>query len=294
MKDDFYNYRLQKGYSLKTIKSQNCYLNRFKSWLIVNGLNIELLNSEKMLECLSWFRAKNSASNASLCSCLRAIRIYLDYQVEKGVITHNPALVVKVRCGGQKVKAQSLSVQKMEDIYGWFISLKQNTEKENIVHKRDIVVLGLLLFQGLDSGDLERLTVKDIDLQKGTVYVPSSRRNAARKIKLESIQILYIQEYLQAIRTKVLRYQAGSDKLFPQSKLQDIVSKVVEKLKKQYSEIENPRHIRSSVIMNWLKIHHIRQVQYMAGHRRVSSTEKYQKEDLHDLAGQLNKYHPMK
>ncbi|WP_315814171.1 hypothetical protein [Paraflavitalea speifideaquila] len=37
----------------------------------------------------------------------------------------------------------------------------------------------------------------------------------------------------------------------------------------------NALHIRGSVIMNWLKIHPKRQVQYMAGHKHISSTGKY-------------------
>ena len=73
-----------------------------------------------------------------------------------------------------------------------------------------------------------------------------------------------------------------------------MVSAIVTKLKKQYPVILNPRHIRSSVIQNWLKRHHIRKVQYMAGHRRVSSTERYRKEDINDLANQISRYHPIK
>jgi integrase/recombinase XerD len=291
--EDFKHYCIKKGYSLKTIKSKNSQLKRFSSFLISKQLSIEILTSENLLECLAWFRERN-IQGAALRNCLQAIRLYLDYQVEKGVIAHNPALSVKIRSITPKPKHQPLSTQTMEAVYQWFITIEPSTEKERIVHKRDIVLLGLLLFQGLDSGDMERLTVQDINLQQGTVYVPSSRSNAARKLKLESIQILPIQEYLLTTRTKVLRCRQESDKLVPQSKINDILSRFTEQVKKQYPEIKGSRHIRSSVIMNWLRTNHIRQVQYMAGHRRVSSTEKYQKEDLHDLAQQLNKYHPMK
>ena len=293
MTEDFKQYCLEKGYSKQTIKSKNSQLKRFYSWLIEKQVNIETLTNEKLLECLAWFRERN-IQGAALRSCLHAIRFYLDYQVERGIIESNPALVIKIRSVAPKPKSQPLSVQTMESVYQWFISLEPATERERIVHRRDIVLLGLLLFQGLDSGDMERLRVQDFNLQQGTVYVPSSRSNAARKLKLESVQILPIQEYLLTIRTKVLRCRQGSDKLVPQSKINDIVSRLAAQLKKQYPEIKGSRHIRSSVIMNWLRTNHIRQVQYMAGHRHVSSTEKYQKEDLHDLAQQLNIYHPMK
>ena len=293
MTEDFKQYCLKKGYSIKTIKSKNSQLKYFGLWLIERQLNIETLTTQNLLECLSWLKEKN-IQGAALRNSLQAIRLYLDCQVEEGIIEYNPALILRVRYGGHKVKVQPLPLKTIEAIYQWFTSLEYQNEKKNVIHKRDIVLLGLLLFQGLDSGDLERLRVQDINLQQGTVYVPSSRTNAARKLKLESVQILPIQEYFLTTREKVPRCQQQSDKLVPQSKINDILSRIVEQLKKQYPEIEGSRHIRSSVIMNWLKSNHIRQVQYMAGHRLVSSTEKYQKEDLYDLAQQLNRYHPMK
>ncbi|MDF1573072.1 MAG: hypothetical protein P1P82_15795 [Bacteroidales bacterium] len=53
------------------------------------------------------------------------------------------------------------------------------------------------------------------------------------------------------------------------------------------------KQIRSSVITHWLKHYNLRQVQYMAGHKYVSSTERYQQNNLDKLQGQLEKYHPL-
>ena len=53
------------------------------------------------------------------------------------------------------------------------------------------------------------------------------------------------------------------------------------------------KQIRASVITNWLKHYNLRQVQIMAGHRYVSSTEAYQTNDLEDLRSGIEKYHPL-
>lgn len=151
-----------------------------------------------------------------------------------------------------------------------------------------------MVFQGLDSGDLERLAVKDINLTEGTVYIASSRNNAARTLRLESVQILSINHYLTHTRHQLNEKQETTERFFIKSKINDLVSTLVKKLKQQYPEIHSPRHIRSSVIMNWLKKYHIRQVQYMVGHKRVCSTERYKREDLHDLTQQLQKFHPIR
>jgi integrase/recombinase XerD len=61
----------------------------------------------------------------------------------------------------------------------------------------------------------------------------------------------------------------------------------------------NPKYkhgiqIRQSVLTEWLKEKNLRTVQYMAGHRYISSTERYQTNNLEDLKDALNKHHPLK
>ena len=65
------------------------------------------------------------------------------------------------------------------------------------------------------------------------------------------------------------------------------------KLPRRHKEIENLKQIRASVITGWLKVYNLREVQYFAGHRYVSSTESYLINDLEDLKEDINKYHPM-
>jgi integrase/recombinase XerD len=285
MKDDFRTYRLQKGYSPKTIQSQDCYLRKFTLWLREKRINLQSLNYQNIFSFVSGERKKGT-NPANLKNQLQAIRIYLDYQKGNEIILHNPAEHIKIQDTLKKSIPPAVEEETLLNAYKTFANRKCKTTRGKAEQQRDTAALGLMVFQALDSGDLERLTIKDINLTEGTVYIASSRKNAARTLKLESLQILSIHEY---ITTQLL-----NEKLFNKSKINDMVSAIVKKLKEPYPEIQNPRHIRSSVIMNWLKKYHIRQVQYMAGHQRVSSTERYKKEDLHDLTQQLSKYHPIK
>ena len=285
MNDDFRSYRLQKGYSEKTIKSQDSYLGKFNAWLIGKGINLKSINYQTILSFVSDERKKGTSS-ANLRNQLQAIRIYLDYNRDIGTIESNPAVNIKLQDKGYKTLPLAIEEETLSVIYKTFTTQIPSNEQRKNQHGRDSVALGLMIFQGLDSGDLERLTIKDINLTEGIIYIIASRKNASRSLKLESLQILSIHLYITT--------QSISDKLFTKSKVNDMVSGIVDKLKKQYPVILNPRHIRSSVIQNWLKRYHIRKVQYMAGHRRVSSTERYRKEDLNDLANQISKYHPIK
>ena len=81
--------------------------------------------------------------------------------------------------------------------------------------------------------------------------------------------------------------------LFPGKKHSDMVASVIKQVRRIHPEVTDARQIRSSVIMNWLKIHNIRQVQYMAGHKSIRSTEQYRSQDLSNLTRQLELFHPL-
>ena len=58
-------------------------------------------------------------------------------------------------------------------------------------------------------------------------------------------------------------------------------------------KVINANQIRSSVITFWLQRYNLRQVQYMAGHKYVSSTERYRVLSTDDWPSELQKHHPM-
>lgn len=65
------------------------------------------------------------------------------------------------------------------------------------------------------------------------------------------------------------------------------------KLVRKHKEIENLKQIRASVITYCVKNYNLREAQYFAGHRYVSSTENYLINDLESLQEEVNKYHPI-
>lgn len=78
-------------------------------------------------------------------------------------------------------------------------------------------------------------------------------------------------EYL--VQTRLLLKPKGEE-LFP-GNLHNVMYALVQELQGINPGLTNALHIRGSVIINWLKLHNKRQVQYMAGHKYISSTEAY-------------------
>ena len=67
----------------------------------------------------------------------------------------------------------------------------------------------------------------------------------------------------------------------------------MQELHKQNKQVESVKQIRASVINDWLKVYNLREVQYFAGHRNLSSTINYLINDLEDLKEDISKYHPI-
>jgi integrase/recombinase XerD len=125
------------------------------------------------------------------------------------------------------------------------------------------------------------------------IEVPEVKGSNSREMKLESSQIMDLHQYITVARQEITDRQ--SDKLFIStgSTLHATFQKITQQLKATEPRIESFRHIRASVITKWLKLYNLRQVQYLAGHKWISSTEEYLPNVMEGLSEEINKYHPL-
>jgi integrase/recombinase XerD len=286
--NNFEEYRNKNGYSAKSIRVQNCHVNRLKSWCINQPINLEEITYNQALQFIDCER-KRGILNQSIIREINSIRIYFDYLLESGIIRQNIIKRIRIRQGRKKVLPETLSTEQLENIYQSFLNIPEwehRTKTVKELHKRNVVLLGLLFCQGLTSGETAKLETNHINLAEGKIYIPSTRKSNARTLKLQANQILPIKSYIEEFKPNPY--------LFPSKKQSDMICKIVSQTKKLNPKIIDSRQIRTSVIMNWLKTNNIRQVQYMAGHKSIRSTEQYRNQDLTDLTRQLELFHPLK
>lgn len=224
----------------------------------------------------------------------------------------NPCSNVEIKGIKRKILHEILSPEELENIYKNYsttIDIEQikkikNTlcvppqVKNELTRKRNKIILGLLIYQGMRTEEIEKLELPDLQLREGKINIPGSRRTESRTLKLESHQIIDLFDYINTTRKQLLEITKKSSKQLFISKgssmnLANSLQRLIQSIKEENPKVKNIKQIRTSVISNWLKTHNLRKVQYMAGHRYVSSTEAYQQNNIEELQDDIKKYHPI-
>lgn len=289
---EFIKYLLQKGYSIKSSERYLKDIELYKKWLDKENITEEAVSYNDITHYIQ--SKKGKVKQITIQTVLASLKQYYNYLQELGFVAENPTLNVQIKGIKRKVLHNILSKQELEKIYFNY----KNLESESLSKKRNEIIVSLLVYQGLNTNDLQSLIIKDVKLREGKIFVKGSRRSNERTLKLEAHQILDFMEYQLKTRETILQETKKETDLFfitqgSSLKLQNVMQKLMKELHKQNNQVESVKQIRASVITGWLKVYNLREVQYFAGHRYVSSTENYLINDLEDLKEDINKYHPI-
>jgi integrase/recombinase XerD len=288
----FKNYLLQKGYSSRSTETFENVTRRYLKWLNEENLEDTAASYNDILFYVQKKRSK--ISQRSVQMEINALKHYYNYLKQLGTVKENPTLNIQIKGIKRKKLYNIFSKKELEKLFNDY----RNLESESLAHKRNQVVLSLLIYQGLTTTDLSRLKVKDLKLREGTIFIAGTRRSNDRTLKLESHQIMDFMEYQLTTRTEIASQQEQHSELLFMTlgrgkRFSNLLSKMLKQLKEIQPKLINVKQIRASVINGWLRMYNLREVQYMAGHRYVSSTEAYYVNDLEDLQDEIEKYHPM-
>lgn len=223
---------------------------------------------------------------------LSAIKQYYDYLVMAGYRTDHPCKKLNIKIKGN----QTIQVQ---DLFS-STELQLLMERENRYKHLDVrnnVLLSLLIYQGLTSDEIIRLTVKDIDLDNGTMYIKASANLNKRTMNLVPKQMILFFNYLQETRLEMLRCKTEKLIITKLGKpiTVDSIHAMIEPLRGLFPDRKlNPQTIRMSVICNWLNEKNIslERVQELAGHKWPGTTEKYIKVNSSHQRELINRYFP--
>lgn len=179
--------------------------------------------------------------------------------------------------------------------------LLERKERYSGLKIKNQVIISLLIYQGLTRNDIVNLTLNDIDLNEGTIYIKADTKTNSRTLKLKSKQIMLLHKYINESRKELAKLNTVRSESLVLTKLGtpekgEGISYLLETSKHLFPERNlSTKTIRQSVIANLLKQgNDLRLVQVFAGHKCPGSTEKYRQTGIEELKAGINKYHPLK
>lgn len=292
---DYRSYLQQESYSLSTIESYLKSVENFKKWCKRNHTSAEAIDYKSFLKYIQYLQRKKNTKK-TVQHKIGTLKIYFNYLLSEHYRVDNPIENITIKGVKRTVNYNLLEADELEDLYYSYETENIKDKYHQLTAKRNKVIVGLLVYQGLRTSELIKLEIEDLQLYKGKIYIKSGVRSNSRTLELKPWQVLDFLEYVKEIREEILeRKKLTTNRIFiPNNKrLGNTVLAIIKKLKSYNRQVANVHQIRASVITNWLKQYNLRQVQVLAGHRYISSTERYLQDDLESLHEIVNNFHPI-
>jgi len=292
---EYNEYLIREGYTTSTQKHFKERVEIYTRWCSKTGNELTQMRYEIFLKYIAYLKRKGYQPQ-TISNHLATLKNYHGF-LEIYHAIPNPTEDIYMRGVINKVVYNPLSNDQLEDLYHRFPTENIRCINHRLAAKKNKVMLGLMIYQGLNATTIKQLREEDFDLYKGKLNVPSTLRSNERELPLQSWQLLPLLEYINEVRPAMLsnNYASITEAHFfsKPKQINNTLLQIVRKLQKINPQLESTNHLRSSVIINWLKQYDLRKVQYMAGHKYISSTEKYQESNLEELQKSVEMYHPL-
>jgi len=293
---NFRSYLQGKEYSHASISTYERFTDQFLEWLQKENMEVGQVRYQDILSYMKHCSSKKNHSQRTVQHTIITLGHYFDYLQDTQQIEVNPTKGIKVQGVKRKTLYHILEPNELHAIYNSYGAETMPNGRQALSQKKNKVIVGMLVYQGLKTEELGRLGTKDVKLKEGKVEIAGSKKSNARTLQLEAHQVLDVYGYVKETRPQILDVtKQKTEKLFVSveggEKLR--MDFLMAQLRKQNSKLENADQIRASVIVKWLKQYNLREVQYLAGHRYISSTEAYKQNEMEGLSEEVMKFHPL-
>lgn len=310
--NDFIKYLQTKGLTENTQQAYLFNTNKFMNWYKGEPINAE---KKDILKYLEYLKKRKQQQNITRRNSLIAINHYFEFLRENEQIAVNPTNLIKIRGAKKKQLYNIFTLEELtqlaDDYYIMFVKnyndshIPKNQRQNSYLSKnRNYCMLTFLVYQGLHTNELQKITLDDIDLIKATVKIQGSKKTNERILHLKAEQIGILMHYTQNIREQFLAfYHIENNNLFlslpevsrcrtEQTKLMQTFKPFTKQVKSISPNFTSFKQVRASVITSWIKTAGLRKAQYFAGHRYISTTENYLPNDLEQLTDEIEKFNP--
>lgn len=109
----------------------------------------------------------------------------IQYEQRASGRSDNPIENTTIKNEKRTINYNLLESEELEELYYNFETDKYQEEYHKYTLKRAKVIIGLIVYQGMNTTDLGNRKTEHLQLNKGKIYVPSTKRSNARELKLK-------------------------------------------------------------------------------------------------------------
>jgi len=282
MATSFETYLTREQLATSSIREHLATLERFRLWTQKEQLDEEQLNYRDLL---AWVQQaqKRGLKKQTLNQQLGSLTKYYNHLIEAGARADNPAKKLRIKTEKRTLQYDLFKPEELDELYQAYKTRNhQGRPSDKQAHNRGKIILSLTIHQAIRPPELRNLEAQDINYDKGEIYLPGTKRSNSRTVKLHPGQIMPLYEFTN-----------GKSGQLIEGRINDHCQRLQKQLTKHSEKFTSLQQIRASVITHWIKQHGLREAQYKAGHKHISSTEHYRHYDIESLQNALNKYHPL-
>ena len=296
--EGFIEYMKARQFSRNTLKTVRITIKLYLEWVSKERMEPGQVSYQDLLGFMKYC-SKKGISQRTIQHYLNTVKHYYNYLEGEGRAPVNPTLGIEVKGVKRQVLYHILEPHALHKLYNQYPT---ETHRD----RRNKVMLGLLVYQGVRTEELSRMTTKEVKLREGKIDVMGSRKNNGRSMQLEPHQVMDMYDYILQVRPQILQMEpkrksqkkTTTDKLFIGEggncyDFSNFMTQLMIKVRKINPVVKNAKQVRASVITKWVKMYNLRKAQYLTGHRYISTTENYLKNDLEGLQEEVNQYHPL-
>lgn len=302
----FESFLNKQDYNENTERQYLNYTAYFLEWMKENKQTASHINYSELLQYINHCKQRNDSTRL-INRKLASIRKYYEYLELEGETKKNPASGLYLKGAKSSVPNNLLDKEELQQTYENYLVYDLRTA-------RNKAIISLIINQALTTGELQRLEPGSLKLKSGKLEIIGTKSSNGRTLELEASQIIELQEYLNETRPSILKalkekpnwsgrkvkkpnFEVLEKQVFISLNgaisIKNSLLHLTTNLKKINPKIRDLRQLRQSVIAEWLKTEDVRKVQHKAGHKHVSTTERYQTNNLEDLQEALNEHHPL-
>jgi len=286
------------NYSPETIRTLTVSFNRFSEFLSeVNVRDARLVTAQTLSDFQIWlfhqptFRG-TARTPASQNRLMAFIKTFFAFMHQEGHIPTNPAKYVKYAKEPDSLPKNVLTPDEAQ-------KLVEAPDLSTLHGYRDRTILEVLYGTGIRKQELLNLTVQDVDLEQGILYVRRGKGQKDRVVPLTQVACKFLETYIKSIRLDLLRGQQSKalfvSRRFGYSLGTHALGIIIKNYTKQLGMKKKvtPHLWRHTCATHLLKNNaNLRCVQELLGHKSLSTTEKYLRLTIADLKEAHTKFHP--